>query len=83
MISASSAICLTSFVSYQKKSARENIVKIQIGAYREIIKIKRENNENVDEFINKAKDKLIDRIDNTLDDDFDESSQINIERIDL
>lgn len=74
IIAAGGTIGATAMVWNLKKSQAENTTKIYLSAYREIAEIKRENNEDVEEFLIDAENNIVNKLNNTIDMSLDEAT---------
>ena len=78
LISAGGGLATTAVVWNLKKSQTENIIKIYMGAYKEILELKQQylsdgiDNE-CDEIANKMEDNILNKIDQTIDSHLDDA----------
>jgi hypothetical protein len=68
------AVLTTTIVFYLRKSQAENTIKIYMGSYKEILKLKKKYGEDCDELINQMENGMEDRIGNTLNSSLDEAT---------
>lgn len=81
-ITTCGCIGVTSIVWYLKKSQAENTVKIYLGAYRKILKMKKEMNENTSETINQMEYEILGKLNSNISMAMDEATA-PIERQDI
>lgn len=82
VITACGCIGVTSIVWYLKKSQAENTVKIYLGAYRKILKMKKEMNEDTSETINQMEYEILGKLNSNISLAMDEATT-PIERQDI
>ena len=68
------AVLTTTIIFYLRKSQAENTIKIYMGSYKEILKLKKKYGEDCDELINQMENGMEDRIGNTLNSSLDEAT---------
>lgn len=68
IITACGTILATTLIFYLKKSQAENTLKIYLSTYKEIINIKKENNEDIDNIIEDVENDMMSKMTSTLDD---------------
>lgn len=73
---------VTSIVWYLKKSQAENTVKIYLGAYRKILKLKQEMNEDTSETLNQMEYEILGKLNSNISMAMDEATS-PIERQDV
>ena len=82
VITACGCIGVTSIVWYLKKSQAENTVKIYLGAYRKILKMKKEMNEDTSETISQMEYEILGKLNSNISLAMDEATT-PIERQDI
>ena len=73
---------VTSIVWYLKKSQAENTVKIYLGAYKKILKLKQEMNEDTSEILNQMEYEILGKLNSNISMAMDEATS-PIERQDV
>lgn len=82
VITACGCIGVTSIVWYLKKSQAENTVKIYLGAYEKILKMKKEINEDTSETLNQMEYEILGKLNSNISIAMDEATA-PIERQDV
>lgn len=67
LIGGCSTVLATTLIFYLKKSQAENTMKIYLSAYKQIVDIKKENNEEINNFLEDAENSIINKLNNNLD----------------
>ena len=76
IICGCSTILATTLIFYLKKSQAENTMKIYLSAYKQIVDIKKENNEDIDTFLENAENNILNKLNNNLDNVMDDATTI-------
>ena len=76
IIGGCSTILATTLIFYLKKSQAENTMKIYLSAYKQIVDIKKENNEDIDIFLENAENNILNKLNNNLDNVMDDATTI-------
>ena len=76
IIGGCSTILATTLIFYLKKSQAENTMKIYLTAYKQIVDIKKENNEDIDIFLENAENNILNKLNNNLDNVMDDATTI-------
>lgn len=82
IIGASGTLGATAVVWNLKKSQAENTMKIYLSTYKEIIEIKKENNEDVSLIIDDVENNILNKISYNMDASIDEATS-SIEKQDI
>ena len=59
-----------------KKSQAENTIKIYLSAYKEIVALKKENNEDVEEFLSDSENSLLQKMNTSIDVSMDDATEL-------
>ena len=74
IVAATGCLGSTSIIWYLKKAQAENTIKIYLTAYKEILNLKKEMNEDVSETFEQMEDNILGKMDNKLSEVMDEAT---------
>lgn len=76
IVAAGGTLGATAVVWNLKKSQAENTIKIYLSAYKEIVALKKENNEDVEEFLLDSENSLLQKMNTSIETSMEDATEL-------